>query len=86
MVALICLNGKGCDESYNTYIYYKPSIAEMIKNNETRAKNIVPVYLIEYVAPIVATSQGLDISVKLNRNFSIKSNNKTTQLTFKREF
>lgn len=86
MVALICINGKGCDESYNTYAYYKPSITEMIKQNETRARNIVPAFVFEYVAPMAASAAGVDISVKLNRNFSIKGTKTTTQLTFKREF
>lgn len=86
MVALICINGKGCDESYNTYAYYKPSITEMIKANETKARKIIPAFVFEYVAPIVATAAGVDISVKINRNLSIKSNRTTTQLTFKRDF
>jgi hypothetical protein len=85
LVALICINGKGCNEAYISYAYHKPSVTEMITNMELKARDIAPTYVYEYILPMVAASSGVDISVKLNRNFSIKIKD-TTSVTFKKEF
>lgn len=86
LVALICINGRGCDEAFNTYTYRNPSVVEMANTVELNVRKLAPSYIFEYALPLAASTTGVDISVKINRNLSIKNNRNITQLTFKKEF
>lgn len=86
IVIMACLANRGCSEASKTYYFKHPSVKEYIDKNEQNAKKLVSPFILEYAGPLVLMSTGSDISVKLNREFSVKTNKDTFAIIYKKEF
>lgn len=86
LVIAACLSNKGCNETSKAYYNVNPTVREYIENVETNSKKLINPFVLEYAGPLVLMSTGTDISVKLNRTFSIKKDKETISLIYKEDF
>jgi uncharacterized protein (DUF1697 family) len=81
-----CLNKTGCEETYKAYYKNNPTLVEMVKDNEQRAKVLLKPYAVDQVLPFIMAATGQEVIFNLDKNFTIKNYKNITQLTFKKEF
>lgn len=85
-----CTSGSSCSEVSDTYHKYNPSLRQMIKNTEVKAKNTVdeyaPAVFVEYFVPILALARNGGASIKVTDSFLIKVSQNNTGFVYLKTF
>lgn len=85
-VILSCMQGIGCKEISKHYYMTHKDVQDIANTTEQKAKTLVNPFVLEYAGPMVLMSTGADVSVKLTRTLSIKSNKNVTELLYRKDF
>ncbi len=86
LVAIACIYGDGCTETYSIYYDSKPSLQEFVAKSEREVKLLIGDNFVTYVAPPVLFLAGSTGTTKLSDNWSLEYNRSLLMLSFNRVF
>ena len=81
-----CFNNSGCSETSSAYYSTHPSFRELIETSENNIRGLVGSYVVEYATPLIGTMAKREVYFKINRNLSMKLNEKTSEIVYTKEW
>jgi hypothetical protein len=86
LVAVACLNAKGCPETSSLYYERSPQLQEFVLKQEYNLKAAVGPIITQYGAPIIWLASGREATARLTSDFFITCKTDAMLLQYKYSF
>lgn len=82
----ICLSGEACDEALKAYYYERPLIQKNIKKIKNKVTYYIGDTIVSAVPPLYLATQNKAVSIKINKQLTIRTGDDNMFLVYVKDF